>query len=228
MKESTQLAPETLQFLADLAENNHRDWFNDHKARYKAAQENVKELVRSVEEGLNQTDRIEKSKLFRIYRDVRFSKDKSPYKTNFGFSFSRATAARRGGYYVHIQPGGTFVGGGFWNPERDDLLRIRKEFELDAQPMRAILADKTFQKYFGTLKGEELKTAPSGFDRTHPDIDLIRKKYYVVSREFSDTELLKPSFLEETLKTLRAMRPWFDYMSEVLTTDLDGRSLIEE
>lgn len=217
-----------MQFLRELTEHNDRDWFNEHKDRYKAAQENVKQFAAAVEAGLNETDQIEGVKVFRIYRDVRFSKNKLPYKTNFGAGLTRATAARRGGYYLHLQPGESFVGGGFWNPERDDLKRIRQEFERDASQMRAILADKTFQKYFETVRGEELKTAPSGFDRNHPDIDLIRKKYYVVSRTFTDEEVVAGDFLQEVINTFRAMRPWFDYMSEVLTTDLDGRSLIED
>ncbi len=217
-----------MQFLRELTEHNDRDWFNEHKDRYKAAQENVKQFAAAVEAGLNETDQIEGVKVFRIYRDVRFSKNKLPYKTNFGAGLTRATAARRGGYYLHLQPGESFVGGGFWNPERDDLKRIRQEFERDASQMRAILADKTFQQYFETVRGEELKTAPSGFDRNHPDIDLIRKKYYVVSRTFTDEEVVAGDFLQEVINTFRAMRPWFDYMSEVLTTDLDGRSLIED
>ncbi len=218
---------ETLQFLRDLAANNDRDWFQENKPRYEAAQSNMKKFVKSVEKELSKTDQLEGSKLFRIYRDVRFSKDKSPYKNNFGSGFSRATKLRRGGYYLHIQPGESFAGGGFWNPNSPDLKRIRDEFAMDDKPIRAIIADPVFVKYFGTLEGDELKTAPSGFDREHPAIDLIRKKQFVVRRMFSDAEVTSENFLEEVRKTFEAMRPFFDFMSEVLTTNLDGESIVD-
>lgn len=221
-----QIEPATLQFLRDLAQHNDRDWFQDNKARYEAAHANMKAFVRAVEARLNEHDAIEEAKLYRIYRDVRFSKDKSPYKTNFGASFSRATALRRGGYYIHISPGESFVGGGFWQPERDDLKRMRTEFAADDSPMRAIMAAPDFQRYFGGLEADDLKTAPAGFDRNHPAIDLIRKKSYVASRSFSDREVLGESFLDETTATLRAMRPWFDYMSDVLTTNANGERIV--
>ena len=131
----------------------------------------------------------------------------------------------RGGYYLHIEPGGSFVGGGFWEPNASDLNRIRKEFEMDDEEIRTIVADETFKKVFGGLKGEELKTAPKGFDKTHPAIDLIRKKQYLLTRNFSDIEVLAPNFQEEVLATFKAMRPFFDYMSEVLSTDLNGESI---
>jgi uncharacterized protein (TIGR02453 family) len=214
--------PTTLKFLKDLEKNNNREWFAAHKAQYESALENIKVIKSEVEAGLNKKDLIEDAKVFRIYRDVRFSKDKAPYKNNFGTHFVRATKERRGGYYLHIQPGESFVGGGFWNPEPQDLKRMRDEFAFDDKPMRKILANKTFKKFFGTIEGEELKTAPAGFDRNSPAIDLIRKKQYVVSRKFTDKEVLAPGFVKEVVTTFEAMRPYFDYMSEVLTTNING------
>ena len=170
-------------------------------------------------------DSIERIQIFRIYRDVRFSKDKSPYKNHFSVGFTRTKPMLRGGYYLHIEPGGSFVGGGFWEPNAVDLHRIRKEFEMDDEEIRTIVADEKFKKFFGELKGEEIKTAPKGFDKTHPAIDLIRKKQYLLTRRFSDKEVLAPNFQEEVLATFQVMRPFFDYMSEVLSTDLNGESL---
>lgn len=221
-----QIESGTLQFLKDLAKNNDRDWFQANKARYESAQKNVKLFVEEVEKELSKTDQLEGSNLFRIYRDVRFSKDKSPYKTNFGTSFKRATKMRRGGYYLHIEPGNSFAGGGFWEPNSADLKRIRDEFASNDKPIRLILADKTFRKYFGELKGDELKTAPTGFDREHPAIDLIRKKQFVVFRPFTDEEISSDKFLQEVRLTFEAMRPYFDYMSMVLTTNLDGEVVV--
>lgn len=216
---------ETLQFLRDIAANNDRDWFQENKSAYEAAHDNMKQFVKAVEHELGKTDQLEGSKLFRIYRDVRFSKDKSPYKNNFGASFKRATSLRRGGYYLHIEPGQSFAGGGFWGPNSQDLKRIRDEFAADDKPVRALVADPVFVKYFGALRGEELKTAPAGFDRDHPAIDLIRKKQFLTMREFSDAEVTGENFLREVRLTFEAMRPFFDYMSEVLTTNLDGERL---
>lgn len=221
-----QIQPATLQFLRDLAQHNDREWFQENKARYEAARDNMKAFVRAVEEKLSETDVVEEAKLYRIYRDVRFSKDKSPYKSNFGASFSRATALRRGGYYLHISPGESFVGGGFWQPERDDLKRIREELAVDASTLRSIIAAEDFQRYFGGIEGEELKTAPAGYERDHPDIDLLRKKSYIASRSFKDEAVLSAGFFQEVVLTFRAMRPWFDYMSDVLTTNANGERII--
>ena len=220
------ITPATLRFLKDLEKNNNREWFLSKKDLYEKATANMKEVLDEIVKELNKKDVIEDARLFRIYRDVRFSKDKSPYKNNFGIHITRAGKTRRGGYYFHIQPGGeSFVGGGFWSPNPEDLKRIRDEFAFDDKPIRKILANKTFQKYFGQLNGDELKTAPSGYDRNSPAIDLIRKKQFIVGREFSDKEVLAPGFIKEAVKTFEAMRPFFDYMSEVLTTNMDGEQL---
>jgi len=217
----------TLQFLRDLSANNDRDWFQANKGRYEAAHENVKAFAGAVEQALGTSDHLEGSKVFRIYRDVRFSKDKAPYKNNFGIGFTRATQRLRGGYYLHIEPGATFAGGGFWQPEAQDLKRIRDEFAMDDQPIRKIMADDAFVKYFGTLQGEELKTAPKGYDKDSPALDLIRKKSFTVHRSFTDQEVTGDGFLQSVKLTFEAMRPFFDYMSEVLTTDLNGVSLVD-
>ena len=213
----------TIKFLKDLDKNNNRDWFLAHKVQYEAALENIKKVKDQVVNGLNKKDVIEDGRVFRIYRDVRFSKDKAPYKNNFGIHFTRATSARRGGYYLHIEPGKSFVGGGFWAPEPADLKRIRDEFAHDDKTIRKITSQKKFIDYFGKIQGDELKTAPSGYERDHPAIDLIRKKQFIVGRKFKDKEVTQPDFLKEVVLTFEAMRPFFDYMTEVLITDANGQ-----
>ncbi len=215
----------TIKFLKDLEKNNNREWFQSHKAQYESTLENIKELSAEVKEKLSKKDLIEDAKVFRIYRDVRFSKDKAPYKNNLGVHFTRATKQLRGGYYLHIQPGESFAGGGFWAPSPEDLKRIRDEFAFDTKTIRKITSGKTFVKYFGTLGGDELKTAPSGYDRNHPGIDLIRKKQFVVMRKFTDKEVADKNFVKEVVATFEAMRPFFDYMSEVLGTDMNGEAM---
>ena len=223
----TGISKTTLDFLKELKNNNNREWFNDHKAEFQVEQTKAKEFYSALMEELKTHDDIESLKIFRIYRDVRFSKDKTPYKPHFAGNFVRATKRLRGGYYLRIRPGESFLAGGFWEPNKEDLLRIRKEFEMDATEIRDIINDKTFVKYFGNLEGNELKTAPRGFDKEHPDMDLIKKKQFIVTRYFSDDEVLNPNFLDELNKTYRAMRPYFDFMSEILTTDLNGESIID-
>jgi uncharacterized protein (TIGR02453 family) len=214
-----------LDFLLELQQNNNREWFAENKNRFEKHQKAVKTFFQEINEALEKQDSIDKMQIFRIYRDVRFSKDKSPYKINFSVGFSRTKPMLRGGYYLHIQPGASFVGGGFWEPNPNDLNRIRKEFEMDAEEIRAIISDGNFIKFFGKLQGNQLKTAPKGFDKNHPAIDLIRKKQYLISRTFSDEEVLSPNFQEEIVATFQAMRPFFDYMSTVLGTNLNGESL---
>ncbi len=219
-----------LQFLRDLAGHNDRDWFKANRDRYDAVRQHMVDFAETVHDRLGRHDVLEpqsgKQILFRIYRDVRFSKDKSPYKTNFAGYIKRSGKLRRGGFYFHIQPGGSFVGGGFWNPNKEDLLRIRTELAADARPLREIIAGPAFQKTFGELQGDAVKTAPKGFSRDHPDIDLIRHKQFVVSRQFSDPEVQRAGFADAVVETFNAMLPFFDYMSEVLTTDANGQPLV--
>jgi uncharacterized protein (TIGR02453 family) len=217
----------TFQFLKDLKKNNNRDWFNENKPVFKAHEASTKSFFKSVQDGLNLTDKIESHKVWRIYRDVRFSKDKTPYKSRFAGSFARLGADRRGGYYLNIEPGNAIVGGGFYGPNKEDLLRIRKEFEQSDKAIRKILDNADFKTYFPNgLEGEELKSAPRGFDKEHKSIDLIRKKQFIVLRRFSDSDVIQPGFEDEVLKTYKVIRTYFDFMSDVLTTDLNGESIL--
>lgn len=220
------LTNSTFEYLDLLKKNNNRDWFTDNKKRFEVENKNAKNFFMEVLADLEKIDSIERMQVFRIYRDVRFSKDKTPYKIHFSVGFTRTKPLLRGGMYLHIEDGGSFVGGGFWEPNNEDLHRIRKELELDASELRAIINDATFKQFFKNgLEGEELKTAPKGFDKTHPDIDLIRKKQFLIGRNFSNKEVLASNFKDEVVKTFAAMRPFFDYMSDVLTTNLNGESI---
>jgi uncharacterized protein (TIGR02453 family) len=218
--------PKALDFLSALSENNNREWFEEHKSEFKGFEKRVKGFYTALAERLRKHDDIDKTKMFRIYRDVRFSRDKTPYKTHFAGSFSRAGKALRGGYYLRIKPEQTFVAAGFWDPNKEDLFRIRKELETDAGTFRKIIDNRKFKDIWGELAGDELKTAPKGFDRDHPDIDLIRKKQFIFIRNFTDDQVLSPSFLALADESFRGIRPYFDLMSEILTTNLNGESLL--
>lgn len=221
------ISKSTLEFLKELKQNNNREWFNANKPTFEVEQKKVKEFYNSVMEHLKMHDLIENVKIFRIYRDVRFSPDKTPFKPHFAGHFTRATNKLRGGYYLRVRPGETFLAGGFWEPNKEDLARIRKEFETDASEIRAIVNAPEFKKCFGTLQGDAVKTAPRGFDKNHPNIDFIRLKQFIVTRSFTDEEVLSPNFLTEVISSFKAMRLYLDYMSEVLTTNLNGESIID-
>ena len=223
-----QIVPKSVfQFFNQLEKNNNRDWFNEHKPEFKAIEKEVKAFYNKVLENLNKHDDIDKLKIFRIYRDVRFSKNKLPYKTHFGGSFHRTKPKLRGGYYLHIQPNNeSFIATGFWEPAPADLLRMRKEFETDDSEIRAILKDKKFKSVWGDFVGDEVKTAPKGFSKDHKAIDLIKKKQYIFVKKFTDKEVLSDNFINEVDKAFKSIRPYFNYMSDVLTTDLNGVSLI--
>ncbi|QCX00083.1 DUF2461 domain-containing protein [Aggregatimonas sangjinii] len=221
------ITKEIFDFLRALEKNNNREWFNENKKRFTALNNQAKEVFTAVSEQMKLHDEIEKLKFFRIYRDVRFSKNKAPYKTNLSASMSRAGARLRGGYYMHVQPDNSFIATGFWNPEKEDLLRIRKELELDATELREVINEKSFKHVWGELAGEELKTAPKGFDKEHPDIDLIRKKQFIFVKNFTDKEVMAPDFANVMADSFQAIRPYFDLMSNILTTNLNGESLID-
>lgn len=218
---------EILDFFKTLEKNNDRDWFNDHKKEFKANETQAKAAYKYIFDALNKHDLVDRFKLFRIYRDVRFSKNKLPYKTHFGGSFSRKKPELRGGYYVHIQPNNqSFIATGFWEPNKDDLLRIRREFEQDDEEIRAIINNPSFKSVWGEFVGEELKTAPRDFDKAHPAIDLIRKKQYIFTKTYTDKEVASDEFLNDVNTSFQEIRPFFDYMSDVLTTNLNGESII--
>lgn len=215
-------------FLKDLKKNNHRDWMQANKKQYQAGEQALKKFYAEVEAGLNETDEIAKVKVFRINRDIRFSKDKTPYNVHRSVSFSRAGAHRRGGYYLRLEPGKSAMAGGFFGPEPADLLRIRKEFEMDSTRIRKILNESKFKKTFGGFNTEyAVKTAPKGFSKDDPNIDLIKLKSYFVVREFTDAEVFSEDFKKNLVQHFELLRPFFDYMSEVLTTDLNGVSLLD-
>lgn len=219
---------ETFIFLKKLEKNNNRDWFNKHKTEFKEIELKVKACYNTILNNLNSHDNVDKVKIFRIYRDVRFSKNKLPYKTHFGGSFHRTKPSLRGGYYLHIaQNNESFIAAGFWEPNKEDLFRIRKEFEMDDEEIRSIINNKAFKNIWGGFVGDEVKTAPKGFKKEHEAIDLIRKKQYIFVKKFTDKEVLDIKFLSDVDKAFKAIRPYFNYMSDVLTTNLNGEPLIK-
>lgn len=217
----------TLDFLRALEKNNQRDWFNAHKERYLAALGNMVAFADALLARMSMYDRIStgsgKAGLLRIFADQRFHKDRPPYAPRFGGRLARVKPALRGGYFFRIQPGDrSHVSCGFMGPNPGDLKLIRQDIAYDHEPWRRILRSKVLRSRFGELIGGELLSVPRGIAKDHPAADLLRKKQFLLRRAFTDNEVLDPLFLEEVVKTWRAARPWFNHMSEVLTSDSNG------
>ncbi len=215
-----------INFIKALSNNNNRDWFNANKPQYVEEHQHLIAFADALLAKMREHDNIDtptgKKSLHRIYRDVRFSKNKLPYKNNWSGGFRRATKLLRGGYYYHIEPGNTFAAGGFWGPNSDDLKLIRTDIAANDEELRSIITAPAFQQLFGELLGVGVKTAPKGFSKEHPAIDLLRKKQFIVKRHFTDKEVLQADFVDKVNETFKGMRPFFNYMSEVLTTDTNG------
>ncbi len=221
----------TFTFLSQLQQNNNREWFNNHKESYLQSYEEIIEFADAVLERLKQTDQIEtqngKKGLMRIYRDTRFSNNKTPYKSGWSCSFKRATSALRGGYYFRIEPGNTAVAGGFWGPDAKDLKLIRDQIAADDDALREILKEPGFQSYFGEMQGEQVKSSPKGFSKDDPAIDLLRYKQFLLVKNFTNEEVLKPDFAAKVADSFHRMRPFHDYFSYILTHDLNGVPMIK-
>ncbi len=227
---SPRIAPATFDFLKDLDRHNDRDWFLANRERYDAARTNMAAFADALIERMRKHDRIAtttgKESLYRIFNDTRFHKDKPPYKTWFGGSIGRVKPALRGGYGFRIRPGGSYVACGFFAPEPADLKRIRVDIDHDLEHWRKLLKGKKLRDAFGELTGAGVKTAPKGYPKDHPGIDLLRRTQFILRRDLSDQEVLAPDLVDRVDAIYRNVRPFFDHMSEVLTTDVNGVSLL--
>lgn len=207
-----QISPSTFIFLKQLRENNNREWFQANKEAYDLAHENVKAFVAAFIIQLAKVDRyisedIPTSKcLFRIYRDTRFSKDKTPYKHWFGAGISVAGRKLNGPeYYLHIEPENSFVAGGYWRPEKDHLAAIRQEIDYNGKQFRDIINASNFRALCTLNQEDKLKKAPSGYEVDHPEIEFLKLKSFTASHSFSDNEFMSKNAIESILKPITAM-----------------------
>lgn len=213
---------EVLSFLADLKENNHKDWMDANKPRYKASREAFLSLVTEVIDGISLFDPTivgteAKNCIFRLNRDIRFSKDKSPYKTNFGASISAGgKKSPDAGYYVHIMPGNNFIGGGMYMPEAATLKKVRQEIDYNTDDFLKIIEDKNFLKVFGSIQGDALKTAPKGYPKDHPHIDLLKRKSFFFLHEISDAEIKQAGLTNTIAQKFELLFPFIQFMNASL------------
>jgi len=222
------LTKESLQFLDDLKKNNNRDWFQDNKKRYEIFKKDYHQLVSDFLDVMKPLDpSLEllevKNCTFRINRDIRFSKDKSPYKAHLGVWMSTgAKGANRAGYYVHIEKGASFIAGGFYSPEAEDLKKVRKEIAFFHDDLEAILADKNFKKEFGSLDVNEtnsLKSMPRGYEKDHPAIAFLKLKSFTATQKYDIAEVTQKDFVAKMSKKLIALKPLNEFINRALETE---------
>jgi uncharacterized protein (TIGR02453 family) len=209
-----------LGFLRALRRNNNREWFHAHRSEYEAARLRFEDYIALLINELSPTEPLgditPKDCTFRINRDLRFTRDRTPY--NAYMSAYIAPGGRKStkmGYYVHIEPGHSLLAGGIHERNSPKLAAWRASIDRDPAPFRQIIEEESFRKYFGEVSGDRLKTAPRGYPRDHPDLDLLRLKTVTVTREIADRVVASPDFVEETLRTFRAMKPFLAYMDSL-------------
>lgn len=213
----------SLEFLKDLARNNHKEWMDDNKKRYLEAKENVIELVTEI---LSKTSSFDlslssiepKKALFRINRDIRFSKNKDPYKINFGaFLVEGGKKSGKPGYYMHIQPGNNFLGGGIYQPSSEVLSKVRQEIDYNGKELKQIINSKKFkQTYSEPHTADQLKTAPKGYAKDHEYLELLQLKHYVYMRSATDQEVVSSQFSEKVTHDFKVLYPFNQFLRKSL------------
>ncbi len=222
------LQKETLQFIKDLKANNNRDWFQANQDRYNLYKKEYKALTQAFIDEISKGDetlsQLEfKDCSFRINRDIRFSNDKSPYKTNMGIWMCEGGKnTNKAGYYVHIEPGASFIAAGIHWPDASDLKKVRREIDGFYEDLEAIVEETEFKKLFGALDRDEknsLKTMPKGFDKNHPAIEFLKLKSFTATAQLSDKEITDKDFVKNTSKKLLVLKPLVEFLNRALTTE---------
>jgi len=215
------LQTSTLKFLKDLKKNNNKPWFEKNKSVYLEAKEDMDQFVGQVIEGFGKTDPEiatlhPKDCTYRIYRDVRFSPDKTPYKTHMGAYLNKGgKKVPTAGYYLHIESGSSMAGGGLWMPQAPELNKVRQEIDYSFAEWKKILGDRNFKKNFpgGLEQGEILSRPPKGYDDQNPAIEYLKLKSFIVTRNFTDAEVRSKTFLKEILKTFTSMTAFVQFLN---------------
>lgn len=207
-----------VQFLKQLEGNNTKEWFDENRKTYEDCRKTFLGLTQQLIDGISSFDAAleglePKACIYRINRDIRFSKDKTPYKTNFGAHLGSAGRKTEGaGYYIHISPHHNFIGGGIYMPDAEKLAAIRQEIDYNPDELVNLLESDTFKSTFGEIRGDALKTAPKGYPKDHPHIKLLRLKSFYILRDFSDEEFLSDDFVSMATETFREVKKFNDYL----------------
>jgi uncharacterized protein (TIGR02453 family) len=208
-----------LDYLGDLRQNNNKQWFEANRERYQMARTAFEDLIAELIMRFESVDDLHgttpKDCMFRINRDVRFSKDKSPYNTHMSAVLAQGgRKSQSRSYYLQIAPGDSMVAGGLHSPTSQALEKVRRRIAEDAAPLRKILAAPGFVKYFGTLQGDTLKTAPSGYDKANPNIDLLRHKQFMAVHHLDDQAVAANDLIKHIIDVCGAMKPFVSYLQD--------------
>lgn len=215
----------TFAFLTELAKNNNREWFQENKERHDVARANVLEFVGELIQGISKIDKTvspdldPKTCVMRIYRDVRFSLDKTPYKTNFGVGLSEQGKNFKGpGYYLHIHPEECFVAGGCWMPEAEMLKSIRQEIDYSGSDFRDLISSPAFKEYFGEPDQEyKLKTVPKGYGVDHPEIEYLKLKSFTFTHSLKPKELSSASSVKTVINGFEKLYPFMNFLRNAIS-----------
>jgi len=220
------LQTSTFKFLKDLKKNNNKPWFDKNRKVYEAAKADFISFIQAVIDQHGKKDAsiknlLAKDCLFRINRDVRFAKDKSPYKTNIGASINKGgrKAENSAGYYFHLEPGGVFTGGGIWMPMPDELKKVRQEIDYNFTDFKKIIAAKKFKTVYGELSSNpeyKLSRVPKGYDPENPAAEFLKLKSYIAMIKISDADLTSKELVKKTVAAFEALQPLIEFINEAL------------
>ena len=217
------LQSSTIQFLKSLKKNNNREWFEKNRKQYELAKTDYLDFVTIVLNEIQLFDQslaeLESKKcVFRLNRDVRFSKNKDPYKTNFGASFSKgAKKIQTAGYYFHLEPGENFVGGGLWMPMAPDLNKVRQEIDYCYKEFSSILKKPAFKSTYGDMDNSmKLVRPPKGFEIDNPALEYLKLKSFVVTRPIKDTELIDKHLIKNVIKDFKTIAPLVHFLNRAI------------
>ena len=220
MQSKGTITPETLDFFKQIAENNNKVWFENNRPIYETAKANYLEFMGDLIPKIKQIDQIVEKDLkkyaSRIHRDIRFSKNKSPYKNNISSLIERALDFKKCPFYIHIQPNGSFMGAGVYQPDSALLKRVRQEIDYNSSELYKIIGKPSFKETFGKITGDSLVRPPKGYEEDNPNIELLKLKFYIVRKDFSDEEVMSPDFADNLAGMYREALPFLEFLDNTI------------
>ena len=220
MQSKSTITPETLDFFKQIAENNNKVWFENNRPLYEAAKANFLEFMGVLLPKIRTIDQIVEKDLkkyaSRIHRDIRFSKNKSPYKNNISSLIERALDYKKCPFYIHIQPNGSFMGAGVYQPDPALLKRVRQEIDYNSSELHKIIGKPSFKEKFGKITGDSLVRPPKGYEEDNPNIELLKLKFYIVRKDFLDEEVISPDFVDNLAEMYREAIPFFEFLDNAI------------
>ena len=220
MQSKGTITQETFNFFKQIEENNNKPWFEKNRPLYETAKANFLEFMEVLLPKIRTIDQIVEKDLkkyaSRIHRDIRFSKNKSPYKNNISSLIERELDYKKCPFYIHIQPNGSFMGAGVYQPDPALLKRVRQEIDYNSSELHKIIGKPSFKATFGKITGDSLVRPPKGYEEDNPNIELLKLKFYIVRKDFSDEEVMSPDFVDNLAELYREAIPFFEFLDNAI------------